>query len=255
MCSAFRLVCLLLVCSFPARAEQVVISKIMYHPPGALPEYFELYNNTATPFDIANWKVSHAVEYEFPNFSTNDPGLTFLRPFERIILSEAVASEVRRAYQIPDSVRIFGPWKGKLRNGEDRITVKDKNGAMVCTVKYSDRGHWPRSADGAGHALVLKDPDRSIDDWRNWTASDRPGGAPGHNPIPRIETPIPDPHLGLNQGFALVNYNDTWRFEDNGRDLGTSWRQPDFDDSKWLVGQGVFGFTKDKPLPPPGLKM
>src|SRR5881296_2744600 len=110
MCSAVRLVCLLLGSSIAAHAEQVVISKIMYHPQGALPEYFEIYNNTATPFDIANWKVTHAVEYEFPGFSAADPGLTFLKPFERIVLSEAAAPEVRNAYQIPDSVRIFGPW-------------------------------------------------------------------------------------------------------------------------------------------------
>jgi len=51
--------------------------------------------------------VSHAVEYEFPSFSATDSGLTFLRPFERIVLSEAPASEVRNAYQIPDSVRHF----------------------------------------------------------------------------------------------------------------------------------------------------
>src|SRR4051812_47212039 len=63
---AVRLIALLLALCFAARAEQVVISKIMYHPPGALPEYFELYNNTATPLDIANWHVTHAVEYEFP---------------------------------------------------------------------------------------------------------------------------------------------------------------------------------------------
>src|SRR5207247_1967157 len=84
----------------------------------------------------------------------------------------APAAALRNAYQSPDSVRVYGPWKGKLKNGEDRITVKDKNGVVVCTVKYGDRGHWPRSADGAGHALVLKNPNRSIDDWRNWAASE-----------------------------------------------------------------------------------
>ena len=79
MCSAARFVWLLLASCIAAPAEQVVISKIMYHPPGALPEYLELFNNTATPLDIANWRVTHAVEYEFPSFSGNDPGLTFER--------------------------------------------------------------------------------------------------------------------------------------------------------------------------------
>src|SRR5258706_12281517 len=91
---AVRLVVLLLCPGFAARAEQVVISKIMYHPPGNLPEYVEVFNNTATPFDIANWRVSHGVEYEFPGFATNDPGLTFLKPFERIVLSEASPTEL-----------------------------------------------------------------------------------------------------------------------------------------------------------------
>src|ERR1041385_6791314 len=82
------------VCS---HAEQVVISKIMYHPQGDRPEYIELYNNTATPLDIANWHVTHGVEYSFPDFSTNDPGRTFLKPFERILLSDASPSLLRNA--------------------------------------------------------------------------------------------------------------------------------------------------------------
>src|SRR3954453_17508301 len=245
---------LLLACPPLARSEQVVISKIMYHPPLTQPEYIELYNNTATPFDMAEWRISHAVDYQFPKFSDSNPTLTFLRPFERIIVSDASPSELRNAYGIPDAVRIYGPWKGKLKNGEDRITLKDKNGALVCTVRYADRGHWPRSADGAGHALVLKNPNRSVDDWRNWTASDLPGGSPGQNSLPRIETPIPDPYLGLPQGSTLINYSDVWRYEDTSRDLGTAWRDVHFDDAQWPSGQGVFGFSKDKPLPRPGLK-
>src|SRR5216117_581689 len=184
-----------------SHAEQVVISKIMYHPQGDRPEYIELYNNTATPLDIANWRFTHGIEYEFPDFATNDPGRTFLKPFERILLSDAPASALRNAYNVPDAVRICGPWKGKLKNSGKRITVSDKNGVIVCTVKYADRGHWPRSADGAGHALVLKNPNRTVDDWRNWTASERPGGSPGQNPMPPIETPVPDPHVDLSQGL------------------------------------------------------
>src|SRR5205085_9631228 len=115
------------------RAEQVVISKIMYHPPGSSPEYVELYNNTATPFDIAHWRVTHAGEYEFPSFSTNEPTLTFLKPFERIVLSDSTPSELRNAYKIPDAVRRFGPWQGKLKYGEDRITVQEKNRVVACS--------------------------------------------------------------------------------------------------------------------------
>ena len=34
-------------------------------------------------------------------------------------------------------------------------------------------------ANGGGHALVIRNPERKVDDWRNWTVSTRPGGGPG----------------------------------------------------------------------------
>ena len=52
----------------PVQAEQVVFGEIMYHPKGDLPEYIEIYNNTATPFDIAQWKLRGGVDYDFPDF-------------------------------------------------------------------------------------------------------------------------------------------------------------------------------------------
>ena len=42
----------------PSQAEQIVFSEIIYHPRGNQPEYIEVYNNTATPFDIAQWRLT-----------------------------------------------------------------------------------------------------------------------------------------------------------------------------------------------------
>ena len=164
------------------RAEMVVISEIMYHPPGAQPEYFVLYNHTATPFDIAKWRVTEGVSYEFPDFSTQAPAATFLKAFERVVVSSASAAETRAAYKIPDAVRVFGPWSGKLSNEGERLTVRDKNGVAVCTVKYGNCGHWPPAANGTGHSLVLKNPDHRLDAGRNWTVSATPKVAPGLPP-------------------------------------------------------------------------
>src|SRR5437899_6444306 len=106
-----------LVCSaLLAPAEQVLISKIMYHPPAGRPEYLELYNNTATPFDIAEWRVTGGVHYQFPEFSSNNPGATFLRPFERIVPCGESMEKVRAAYDVLPNVRLYGPWSGKLHN-------------------------------------------------------------------------------------------------------------------------------------------
>ena len=155
------------------RAELVVISEIMFHPQGAQPEYFILRNNSATPLDLAQWRVTEGVAYEFPAFSTNDPAASFWRPHERLVLSSANPATTRSAYALPATTRVFGPWVGKLSNEGERLTVRDKNGALVCTVKYGVGGHWP-AADGVGHALVLKNPDGSLDEGRNWTAGREP---------------------------------------------------------------------------------
>ena len=116
------------------RAEQIVFSEIMYHPPGTLPEYIEVYNVTATPFDIAQWRLRDGVDYDFPAFAAGDPTRTFLKPFERILLSSADEATTRAAYSIPASVRIYGPWTGSLDNAGERVTLKDKNGVVLCTV-------------------------------------------------------------------------------------------------------------------------
>ena len=44
---------------------------------------------------------------------------------------------------------------------------------------------------------------------------------------------------------TLVARGAKWRFSDDGRDLGTAWREPDFDDSLWLAGEARFGYGGD----------
>jgi hypothetical protein len=235
------------------RAEQVVISEIMYHPRGSRPEYLEVYNNTATPFDIAQWRLTGGARYEVPPFDPADPQASFLRPFERIVLAGADQSTTRAAYGIPASVRILGPWVGNLSNDGERITLRDKNGVIVCTVQYNDRGKWSPAADGAGNSLVLKNPNRAVDDWRNWTVSSRPGGTPGTQPVAAAETPVTNPELNLSSGITVVDYGDAWKYHDQAADLGTAWVDPDYDDSSWPEGPGLFGFEVAA-LPAPGIR-
>ena len=161
------------------RAGTVVMSEIMYHPPAGLPEYVVLYNHTATPLDIADWRLTGGVSYSFAEFSTKSPESTFLKAFERIILSSAGERATREAYDLPPDIRVFGPWSGKLDNAGERITLEDKNGVVACSVKYRSKNHWSPAANGAGHSLVLKDPNRAVDNWRNWTISSHSRPKPG----------------------------------------------------------------------------
>lgn len=234
-------------------AEQVVFSEINYHPSGALPEYIEIANNTATPLDIAEWRLSDGVDYVFPAFSVAAADLTFLMPYERIVLTAVDEATFRAAYAVSPAIRVYGPWSGSLKNGGERITLRDKNGTLVCTMEYDDRGRWPVAADGTGHTLVLRNPDGKIDDWRNWTVSGRPGGTPGSEEIREAETAVADPEVNLSAGIPFVNYGDTWRYNDKNVDLGTAWQAAAFNDSAWPQGPGLLGF-ENASMPAPGMR-
>ena len=125
---------------WPCRGEQVVVSRIQFEPRAGQPEYIELYNNTSNPFEIARWKLTGGVTFDFPDFSADEPKAIFLRPFERVVVSAAEPSITRTAYSIPESVRVFGPWTGKLRHKKERITLQDKNRVVICSLKYDNGG-------------------------------------------------------------------------------------------------------------------
>ncbi len=244
---------LLLLSPITSTAEQVVIGEIMYHPAGDLPEYIEITNITATPFDIAEWRLTGGVDYDFGEFSAADPQSSFLHAFETIVLTSAEPDAFRQAYGVDDSVRVLGPWEGLLNNNGERVTVEDRNGVTMSTVTYNDRGKWPVAADGTGHSLVLRDPNQGTDDWRNWTSSRARNGSPGRKEITRAEEPVNSPEVDLTGLQSYLFYDDEWAFHDLNEDLGTAWREPDFDDSAWATGVGLFG-VEESPLPGPGIQ-
>lgn len=238
-----------------SHAEQVIFSEIMYHPSGTLPEFLEIENLTSTPFDIANWRFSDGIIYEFPNFNPADGQATILQPFERILISPVPEADLRAAYPIPANTRIFGPYSGALSNGGERITLEDKNGTVRSTVNYGTGRRWPAAADGTGHSLVVIDKDRLNDDYRNWTFSTSKGGTPGTIEAVEAEEPFPNPEVNLSTGIPFVNYGDTWKVEDSGSDLGTAWKEVAYDDSAWSDAPGIYGEeTTTGGIPnPPGL--
>ena len=239
--------------AFGARADQVVINEVMYNPRGDAPEWIELSNITATPFDVAAWKLRGDVELDFPSFDGNKADDAFLGHWQKIILTNIDPGSFRQQYGIPPSVKVFGPWTGSLPNEGGRITVRDKNGVLVCTLGYSDRGKWPVAADGTGHTLVLQNSDLVVDDWRNWSFSKRPGGTPGGDPILGVETPVTSPEINLSSGIVLLDYGDRWKYNDQNRNLGTAWRRTTYSDASWKSGSGLLGL-ENSALPDPGIK-
>ena len=179
---AFLLCAVAVMSPFSLRADQVIISELMYHPAAGDPEYIELENLTANPIDMASWEVE-GVGYTFPAYSDAQPTNSFFRPFERVLLTSVDESTFRAAYpQTPGAVRIFSGYTGKLSNGGERLSLKDKNGLEMSSLTYDDRGDWPLAADGGGYSLVIRRPNGDPRAAENWRFSAQRGGTPGAGP-------------------------------------------------------------------------
>lgn len=243
----------------PLKAEQVVFSEIMYHPPVGGYEFVEIQNLTATPFDIAEWELRGGADFDFPKFVSGTDA--FLKAFEIIVICETDPATFRAAYGLPAAVRVFGPWTGMLSNGGERITLKDKNEVVRCEMRYDDDHPWPVSADGAGHSLVLADTSRAIDDYRVWRASASANPTPGTGEPSAAEEPFSNPQVNLSAGIPFVEYGDKWDFNDQNLDLGTDWKNSDYayTHSGWTLENdarnngGLYGF-ENSAVPAPGMQ-
>ncbi len=228
------------------------MSEVIYNPAAGKPEYIELWNITVTPLDSAKWRFTAGVDFTFPDFNAGSVQAHFIKAFERIVISSADEATTRAAYPaIPGAVRVFGPWTGSLSNDGETITLTDKNGVTVTTLDYKDGGQWPKAAD-AGHSLVLRNENNTIDDWHNWRASRQPGGTPGYTESAAVEAFSGNPEIGVGSSATVVDFNAQWKYTQPTSDPGTAWRGLGFDDSSWSTGTGLLGF-ETAALPAPGL--
>ncbi len=187
-------------------AEQVIFTEIQYNAAAGQPEFIEVTNNTATPFDMGKWSFTNGVEYTFPDFNAGDTDAHILKDFETILVSPVDEATLRAAYSnIPAGVRVFGPYTGALSNSGETLTLSDKNGIVMTTVEYNDGGKWPAAPDGTGHTLTRINPDLSNRAWRNWRASEEPGGTPGF-----LETPPPAAELVISEVHFDTNGDVDW---------------------------------------------
>ena len=112
-------------------------------------------------------------------------------------------------------------------------------------------------ADGAGHSLFLTDTSYAIDDYRVWAAG---APTPGNPSVSEAEEPFGNPEVNLATGIPFVNYADTWDFNDQNVDLGTTWKNSNYNYSHagWTLegaagnNGGLYGFETSG-LPSPGL--
>jgi hypothetical protein len=149
----------LVLVSVAARGA-IVINEIMYNPPSGDDDetYIELYNTSAAPVNLANWRLSRGIRFTFPSVSL--PGYDYL-----VVCRNE--TRIRNRYGITNTV---GNFSGTLARGGETVALVDATSTVVDAVSYNDRSPWPIRADGHGAALGLLNPalDNSVGD--HWAA-------------------------------------------------------------------------------------
>lgn len=138
----------------------LVMTEIMYNPPGSDLEFIEFYNNTTSPIDMEGYSISDAITYTFTNL--------VLQPGEYAVITD-------------DSVGMANFWgvttarqwtAGSLNNSGESITLIDAANNVVDSVRFDDGGNgWTTTPDGRGPSLILCDPDSNNNVGSSWSRS------------------------------------------------------------------------------------
>ena len=199
----------------------VVFSELMYNPSeGDQLEWIELHNQMAVKMDVSGWTIQDGVEYTIPHGTTIDGG-------EYLVIA-ANPDALMDAH----GISALGPFAGSLSNSGERLTLYERSGREMNSVRYQDRDAWPAASDGSGASLAKWHRNGSSSEAENWTFSPQLGGTPGTaNFTSNAEPPQVD---------LAISFEDPWKYEDSSTDLGDQWRQLEYDDAAWSTGLGVF---------------
>ena len=158
-----------------SRRSGLVISEIMYHPlaraDGRNLEFIELYNSEAVPADLSGFRLSGDADFTFPA-NTTIPALGFL------VVAPAPA-DLQAVWGLSAVLGPFGNPTNSLPNDAGTLRLRNRAGAVLLEIHYSDQPPWPAAADGAGHSLVLARPSLGEADPHAWAPSLRINGSPG----------------------------------------------------------------------------
>jgi hypothetical protein len=182
----------------------LVLNEVMFNPfsedglDNRLDEFIELFNITTSPvklFDPFNptntWRLQNGVSFSFPmNQSIPALGYALVVSFDPS-LDPISLSNFKAKYNVPNTVKVYGPFRGDLNNDGDSLELNKPDFPQpagrvdegfvpyirVDKVNYTDRAPWPSGADGTGLSLQRKNSFAFGNDSRSWDASQPTPGA------------------------------------------------------------------------------
>jgi hypothetical protein len=162
----------------PSDAQRyLVVSELMYHPPGdGLAEFIELLNiSTNVTLELSGVRFTEGVEFDFTGSA-----LKTLAPGARALVVRDLAA-FNLAYGLGMPVAGIFANNGALDNSGEHIKLEDADNETILEFTYKDSSPWPTNTDGSGYSLVLVAPETHPDPDLpgNWRASLVSGGTPG----------------------------------------------------------------------------
>jgi len=212
------------------------ITEINYNPPGGSGyEFIELQNVGAAPVDLSGMYFE-GITFTFLTGTILQPGATL------VLSSDADPNAFAARYP---GVIVAGRFGGGLANEGERITLRERSGAIVVTVDYNDGNGWPEAADGQGSSLEITDAYGDPDDPGNWRASTTLYGTPSQlSPAPaipavRVNEIMADNASAVANGGTFPDWIELHNVGGAAVDL-TGWSITDDGDArKWVFASGT----------------
>jgi len=196
----------------------VVINEIHYDPEAKTEavEFIELLNTGSTAVVLSRWRVTEAIDLEFPAGTSLAPG------------GYLVVAENPAALKAKFGVNALGPWSGNLANEGEKIVLRDAAGQVQDEVEYQLGFPWPTVGDPPGYSIELVNP-----------ALDNNLGGSWRRSVPEEVS---------SQPTILVPSRANWQYLKGTSEASTpvtAWRAPDFDDSGWLSVGAPIGYGEN----------
>lgn len=158
-------------------ATDLVISEIMYDPPGTDSqdlEYIEFYNTGNSTLDLTGVQFSAGILWAFPDGTTLPSGARLL------VVRRRSAFEAKYGPGLPIAGEYIGSSRNSLSNSGETLTLSLGTSRVLRSLSYSDGPPWPEPAAGKGGVLSLiapaSNPDHALPaNWEN--AAPSPGTA------------------------------------------------------------------------------
>ena len=176
-------------------------------------EFVELHNSGSAPVDVSGWALTAGVRFTLPA-GTSIPAEGYL-----VVAQDLVALKAKFA------VDALGPWEGRLENEGEEVVLRNAAGEVMDRVEYQRGFPWPTVGDAPGNSIELINPALDNDLGGSWRPSVKGNAA--------IQTRTVLAERGVWHYFEGTS---------EASDPTSAWRQPEFDDSGWLLGQTPVGY-------------